>query len=533
VKRGVAWLAIAGSFAVGLFASHGCVDDRAKVKAAVFICNPSSPTVATDCGAGFMCYSAAQSLGQSVCVPQCDSETAAPCSGACTKEGACLTRCQVPDDPTKDTCLSPLHCRRISDSPFERASGRPDGVCLPVNGTCSSADDCTSPIFNGCTSEVTGASDVQPGKLLTSGEVCVESKCFAGHVACEPGSACIKAILPSGVPVPDVCSPVCGSIRDRKTVSGPFSECMPGLTCMSDAFPQTRANACAPGFPGWLCVDDVGCTAGACDDWGDLDGNLSQFLTCSPRCSSDADCVPFDRGNNPNFITHFTCQKTSDGDSWCRNLSSLFFPMTCLNGGDTCRLDDGARCVANPPASTDMGGVDPCKALDNGAMGLGALGGQAASCQRSCNTNADCATFSAGAHMPMTCQGEPGNKLCAPIVPFVTPCDGDGDCMAGLHCLVIDKASGRKSCTLSCSGTTDCAANNLLSSNFACIGAICTPKVQSGCPGGESDFCLSGHANADGGCLSPSGWACTSDAQCESDECQPVADAPPPFGRCK
>jgi hypothetical protein len=425
-----------------------------------------------------------------------------------------------------------LLCRRITDSPIERAMG-PDGVCLPVELTCSTDADCTSPIFDGCASNVTGATE-GPG-LLTSGEVCIESKCLADRIACEPGSACIKAILPTGVPVPDVCSPICESIRDRTGPGLAFNECLPGLTCLSDAFPQTRANACAPGFAGWICIDQVGCAAGACNDWSDVDPSMGAFLTCSPHCNSDADCLPFDRGNNPNLVTHFTCQHTPDGDSWCRNLSSLFFPLTCLNAGDTCRLDTAARCVAAPTPSTDGGVSNGCGGtLNNGAMGLGAFGGQAASCQRSCSSRADCATLQANAHAPMSCQ----NGVCGPIVPFISPCDGDGDCMGGLHCLPIPPASGGNGgsvCTLTCSSSADCAANNALASNFVCAGNVCVPKIASGCPAPaslDSDFCLSGNISGKN-CVSPSNWACTNNSQCASNNCVIYAGTSPPFGRCQ
>jgi hypothetical protein len=425
-----------------------------------------------------------------------------------------------------------LLCRRITDSPLERSMG-PDGVCLPVNQTCSSSSDCTSAIFDGCTSEVTGATS-GPG-LLTSGEVCLESHCAQNHTFCEPGSECIKAVLPTSIPVPDVCSPLCSSIRDRKSGSISFNECVPGLTCLSDAFPQTRASACAPGFPGWICVDQIGCAVGACKDWRDVDPAMKTFLTCTPRCNSDADCVPFDRGTNPNHITHFTCQKTPSGQSWCRNLSSLFFPLTCLRDGDRCRLDDdpNARCVASPPVQVPDGGAPACNGvLNNGAMGLGAFGGNAAVCKHMCSARSDCDALAANANVPMSCQKDPtgSDRFCAPIVPFASGCDDDEDCMGGLHC--IDPGNGRKTCTLSCGTSSDCANNNALGNNFACVKGICTPKVQSGCNGGFSDFCLSGLADGTGKCVSPSGWACNLDSQCASGTCALFADTVPPFGRC-
>ena len=83
-----------------------------------------------------------------VCVPTCDPAKPRPCNGACTQAGACLTRCKVPVAGAPNPCPPLLLCRRITDSPLERAMG-PDGVCLPVNQTCSSSADCSSAIFDG------------------------------------------------------------------------------------------------------------------------------------------------------------------------------------------------------------------------------------------------------------------------------------------------------------------------------------------------------------------------------------------------
>ena len=47
-----------------------------------------------------MCYSAAQAVGGSICVPACDPNNPATCAGACTESGACLQRCKVPQSAT-------------------------------------------------------------------------------------------------------------------------------------------------------------------------------------------------------------------------------------------------------------------------------------------------------------------------------------------------------------------------------------------------------------------------------------------------
>ena len=511
MNRTLAVAAIASSFLVGVVASHGCVDDRAKTRTGVFFCNPSSRTADADCGHGFFCYAAVQALGSAMCVPHCNPDDATTCpGGVCTASGACLTRCKVPAAGQTDPCPSPLFCYRTTDSPIESAAGA-DGVCAPVNAICADNGDCRSPIFNECTSNVNGAT--QGTGLLAGGQVCVQGKCSERGIACEPGSACIKDILPTTIPAPDVCSPICESAR-QKTDGGVFNECAPGLTCLSDAFPQTDAPACAPGFPGWLCVDDLGCTTNKCYDWGeDLPASFKGFRTCAPTCNSDDDCVPYDRNANPSFVTRNVCIK-----GVCRNLSSLFFPLTCMRETDVCQLDPlESKCVLPNP--------------DMGSMGLGAFGGLTGGCVHGCTARDDCNTLAAKLHTPMTCGAIGTLPACVTVVPMITPCVDDGDCFGDLTCETV---GGRKACTRRCTSQADCSDDVALGSVFACgppPNPVCLPKLSSGSPTVSDTVCLSGKMQ-NGTCVSPTGWACDNSAQCANGQCNIIAGSVPSFGRC-
>lgn len=521
MRRGAAVAAMLAAFAVGLLASHGCVDDRAKVRASIFFCNPASRTADADCGKGFMCYGAAQSLGGSICVPTCDPaqpDTTCP-GGLCTMSGACLSRCTVPPPGQPDPCPSPLLCMRTTISPLESAAGN-DGVCLPLNNACSNDNQCisTSPVFTSCTSSVDGASD-GPG-LLTAGSVCVQGGCGTRGVGCNPGSACVRAILPPEIPAPDVCSPICTPARDRGDM-GTFNECLPTLTCLSDAFPQTDAPACAPGFPGWLCVDDHGCTAGSCYDWGDVAPDFTGFKTCAPSCKTDDDCVPFDRGGNPTFMTRNVCH-----DGKCRNFSSMFFPLTCIKPGPHCKLDSEASCVSTVP---DMGMVPQ--------MGLGAFGGAADICVHGCTAKSDCTDVAKRLHVPMTCGTINNFTACVPMIPYFIECKSDGDCFGDLTCQSAPTQNGQKNvCTRTCMSSQECADDPALGSTFACVGGLCAPKAPSGTVGVPlSDACLSGQLQGtppNSKCVSPTGWACTSNDQCANGQCVILGDTDPPYGRC-
>lgn len=515
IPRGLGLSAIALAFLAGVMASHGCLDDRKKVAAEIFSCNPSSRTADADCGKGFMCYSAAQAVGGSICVPTCDPNDPTTCKGgACTQSGACLTRCTVPKNAGDvDECPAPLVCGRLTDSPLEAAAG-PDGVCLPLNALCAKNKDCDSAVFTECASNVTGAT--QGNGLLTSANVCVQGQCNSRNIACEPGSACIAKVLPNTIPAPDVCSPICTPVRDRQD-GKPFNECLPGYTCLSDAFPQTDAPACAPGFPGWMCVDNLGCTAGGCYDWGDISPKFKGFDTCAPPCKTDDDCVPYDRGGNPVFLTHNTCH-----DGVCKNFSSIFFPLTCLSAENGCGLDTEAKCIA---PQNDMGMVPQ--------MGLGAFGGAAAVCVHGCSAPSDCDTLSGILHMPMTCGTINSFTACVPMIPDVINCTTSAECYGDLTC---EGPAGKAVCTKVCANDGDCATDPALGTNFYCSG-VCVPKVAAGNTAPMTGACLSGNgvpdpAGAGIKCVSPTGWACTQDDQCQNGQCSLLPGTNPQFGRC-
>lgn len=513
---GLSLAGIGAAFVLGLVLSHGCLDDRARVAAGVFACNAGSTVADRDCGSGFVCYTAAQSLGSSICVPRCDPSQPASCPGVCTAAGECLRRCTVKE---RGSCPANLICVRTTISPLE--SGANDGVCLPVGATCASSQQCSSAIFNRCSSEITNPSGL--AQIETSGSICTQGFCAERSTSCQPGSSCLRRVLPSTIAAPDICSADCLS---RLTPDGQsVFECAVGFTCLTDAFPQTQVRVCAPGFTGWLCIDDLGCMVGRCFGWSDVSADMAAFRTCSPRCNSDDDCVLYDRGSNPNFITKFTCR-----GGRCRNLQSLGFAELCNHRTEPCILDGQANCVEPsvdagvPPDGGTDGGVapDPCGPLNLGTP-LGAFGGQSGVCVRSCTQDSDCATLNAGSHVPHTCAGPAGSKRCVPTLPLFTECSDTRTCMGDLTCEPAPPSlvgAPPKVCTRRCNSTADCGGDAALGSAFACFGNLCIPKTRSGCapPAPLPELCLSGLASG-GRCVSPPGWVCDSASQCASGSC--------------
>jgi hypothetical protein len=470
----------------------GCNDDRKKVQADIFFCNPASKSADVDCGDGYVCYTASQAVGASICVPKCDpANEAKTCpQGRCTRAGECLTGCRVED---KDSCPAGNHvtsCVRTTYSPVEAATGN-DGVCLPIAFSCATSDDCLgSPVFNVCTSETNGQ-DSDSTTLLRSGSVCAQGNCNRDGVACEPGSTCIKSVFGAGSEgVPDVCTPNCLYQKDPQGTK--IFQCTVGFTCMNMTFPQTSARVCMPGYPGWRCADSLGCAAGTCEKRDDLGKPYDELYLCTPACKEDSDCRPYDTSPpgmppNPTFYSRFICVNKR-----CHNLGSVFLTDACIEGG-SCALDSEAKCM----------------------VGMGPTSG--AMCVHRCVQDQECDSLSTATHVQHSCDQRFG--MCFPSLPFLSSCTDDSGCIEGLKCLDNSILGGLKTCTLACATTDDCAAHAALGSNFFCSPQerICVPKQPAGSPA-PSPFCLSGQSPS-GICQSPSGWGCDADGECLSGKC--------------
>jgi hypothetical protein len=146
---------------------------------------------------------------------------------------------------------------------------------------------------------------------------------------------------------------------------------------------------------------------------------------CAKQCTKDADCCPEGLPDCPGpYPENFVC--------------------------------DGGLCKA-PLCSTDA----DCATL--GAPGLicGGVDGFTA-CIQGCSSDADCSF----GHASCTGRSDEGKKICVAV-----PCVGDGDCVAGLHCLDDGRCGctsdaecggGKSHCiggTCGCGGDADCKPN--------------------------------------------------------------------------
>jgi hypothetical protein len=493
----------------------GCKDERQRVATEIFTCDPNSHTADYDCGDNFVCYTATQAVGRSVCVKACDPDDprkACP-NGACTHGGECLAYCDA--DKLENPCGTGdvLSCVRTTYDPFENDDK--DGVCLPIAFSCKESNECNSPVFNLCTSETNGQQ--WSSALATTGSICAQGNCERDGVACEPGSTCIRKLIPNaGNEIPDVCAPNC---QTRKLPNGDaVDQCIVGFTCLSEAFPQTETRVCAPGTAGWICNDPLGCVVGSCLPWSE-DGSLHELKTCSPKCEKDSDCWLYDQEGNPGPYTHFSCQKGR-----CQNLQAMLFSDFCVRDGAPCSLDPEAttcrvRTAAPAPAPDPDGGMPAgtfCPQLPPIALPLSQLAGFPGICIRNCVSDSDCATLSDKTHVTHSCVG----GECSLSLPYLVACTADTGCLPGTHCLDPVEARPYKVCTIECTTDQDCADVRVLGSNYLCHKNRCVPKSSSGCPPVvEADSgCLSArHSN--GLCVSPKGWLCDNDGQCLSGHC--------------
>jgi hypothetical protein len=504
---------VSRALALGLLVAAGCLDDRDRVAQAVFTCNPASRTADADCGAGHRCYGALASIGFSMCVPACRADDPRSCpDGACTEGGFCLRRCTV-----GESCPGSLSCVRNGSA----APGTKDGLCLPVAGLCAVKSDCRSPVFDLCSSEVIGASI---GGAAIPGGFCGQSGCQSNGAACEPGSSCLRQVLPASFSgAIDVCTLDCVPAADA--AGNPLLECMPGFTCLAAAFPQTQTRTCVPGLPGWLCTQSLSCQFGTCSEWTDV---APGFRACAPPCKSDDDCLPYDGSGNPNAVTKFYCR-----NGGCRALGSVLFADLCLREGDACPFDDAARCRPPPlpPSPPDLGVANSCAGasyLRSSVRPLGAFGGATPLCVRDCSSDADCQRLSAGTHVLHTCADLTGlgvaAHLCLPAMPGLIPCVEKTSCIGDLTCVPLTPGDPTGLCTLRCASDQDCNQDPALGNAFTCALGVCLPRTPSGCPpltGAAPSLCLSGTLDAASGrCVSPVGWGCDDDSQCRSGQCR-------------
>jgi hypothetical protein len=115
------------------------------------------------------------------------------------------------------------------------------------------------------------------------------------------------------------------------------------------------------------------------------------------------------------------------------------------------------------------------------------------------------------------------------MIPFIINCNSNSDCFGDLTC---EGTPPKAVCTRRCTSTADCTNDPALGTTFTCAANnVCVPKLPAGAPG-TSDACLSGQALG-GKCVSPTGWACTADAQCANGQCDIIPLSNPQFGRCK
>jgi len=497
---------LALALTVGAVLASGCGDDRERIVASVFTCNPASPTADFDCGEGYFCYSAAEAIGGSVCVPTCDPSDPKTCEGGiCSLGGACLRRCKV---GTTDGCggaASPLLCLRQTAMP--EVDGL-DGICSPVSSLCASSADCRSPVYSLCGTSSTADRFGAPHQ--NDGQVCLQGGCVAAGTACVPGSSCIRKVVPASFDnIPDVCTPNCVARSVPGSDGGLVDECMLGLTCLSDVLPQTERRVCVPGFAGFLCRNKLGCLSGDCQGWGDVAPEMADFRTCDPPCSSDDDCLAYDGNANPNAFSKFVCR-----GGRCRSQLSLGLPELCLREKDACKLDPEAECrvpteILGPPPD---GGAPSC----GNQFSFGANSNTTVTCVRRCGGDDDCARLSSASHIKHVCI----LGICLPVLPYLTPCGSTSQCLGGLTCEKPPVDSLYSVCTLRCSSPIDCAAHPALGSSFACQDGLCVPKTRAGCPPPTplAELCLGGEL-AQGQCVSPPGWPCDADSECKSGSC--------------
>jgi hypothetical protein len=512
----------------------GCTVDEV-APTAIFQCDPSHNLANpgsgqidnADCGDGYTCYDAVASIGFAFCAPQCGANGTCPSGFHCTGKGGCIQSC---DPGSGDgSCPTPLHCISVKG-----AVGPTVGACLPAVGVCRSDDDCTSATFDYCFANALRANLAPDAGAPVS--FCLESGCLENGAACEPGSTCIKKLLPPVVNAPDICAPDC----DHNL------ECPPSLTCIGKTLPATRSRMCIPGFYDFPCSNDIECLtplsecALLLDEAPPLDRHV-----CAVSCTTVDDCnrnAPAPT-QNPAPVNVYACR-----NNHCASFGGLANALFCLQPGKEC--GPGATCesLVVPTGGGSDGGV-----LPNCAAGVAVTSGAPPACLKECTGNVlgatGCSDLEQALGAPLTCVDVSNvnpmmtpfapdavygiknhQKVCVPRLPGLT-CDpaasaqnGDNPvCLHGLTCL-LPPVGVVSICTKKCGADDDCNsdANGLvLGPGFACLGAVCVPRTPSGRPPpGNPMLCMDPiHQLRNGVCVSASGRPCDDGSECLSGVC--------------
>jgi hypothetical protein len=396
--------------------------------AKVFPCDATSTTDScgtTRAGAPMTCFSARQLGGGDFCAETCNpSAPSTPgATQTCLQSGALLQNCQPTaslKDPTVG-CPVGLSCYRTSLSADK-------GLCLALN-VCAADGDCSpDPSRPVCAASILRSvlpSAVAPS-LATDHLQCLPTGCKSGKTNCPGGEACLGSFLAFGMPVDDVCVPICTADL----------ACPPAYVCLQNKIAAPGGpNICFPGLIGSRCYHPEDCLTGECLDVG------VEFKVCSVRCSKNEQCAPLSSGAD-----NFVCAGT---------------PGTCL----TSRPFDGANCR--------LGGACPTgqRCFEFSPFGLNSHG----ECRVPCEIDGKCP---ARGGLPHICLGANREGGCFPS-GFGIPCVDTSECPAGLSCQTV--ASDPRSrvpysptiCTVHCATDADCEADPSTKHAGFCGDGVC------------------------------------------------------------
>lgn len=291
-------------------------------------CDDSNPCTTDACNPGTGCTHAPIAgsctvAGQSACL-----------AGVC-QNGQCVAQpakdgdpcdngdpCTVPDGCLQGACVAgpPLDADNDGFSPIECGGTDCNDGVQAINP--DAVEDCTDGIDNDCNGATDGAdeaccggeacayhTDCYPEKFCAEWPGCGKRcstpcagplDCPAGEICTHmPGSAGYGYCRASKYPEGKDSGAVCGSSKECKSeicvgICGDYcareSAC-PNATCSpAGSLQGTFFGVCAPGIGigtiglGQRCNNSNNCVSGHCD-------LLSTFMTCSPLCKSDSDCL--------------------------------------------------------------------------------------------------------------------------------------------------------------------------------------------------------------------------------------------------
>jgi hypothetical protein len=443
-----------------------CSVDRAKFNRRIFACDTAAPDPGCgtdDNGQPMACFAARQIGATDFCAKRCDAPLSTADGEVCLASQIDLRLCH----PSEDVTIRPgAACDQPDLACYRTDLLSDEGVCTTLN-PCTEDVDCRDPVRSVCaTSFLSTTIYPEAGAALQLDHLfCLQTGCQARGTSCSPGETCLQDVIPLAAHPPDICVPNCDSNL----------RCPPNFLCYKKVSTSVAPNVCIPGLLGFTCENAIDCMIGTCVDTG------IGYSVCTTACDSDADCQRFD-GQQGRFI----CVKNNAAPTepgLCQT-PTAYLGSICHTTSDCLARNPDEICTQPDPKDPQRVCLLPCSLPD---LKCPQRGGVNHTCIPSDDPNAPvCVPGTFG--LPCASDGNcVGDLTCQPTFPSApdictAPCQTDADCASS-------SAGGKGNRWVAGDGFCGAPLGNpvCLPNNILPDGSPCTSDIQC-----DSKKCTSG-----------------------------------------